>query len=450
MAIELVVKNGKIVTPQSVYEGDDIAVEKGKVVAIDRRGSFSEAKEVIDATGKYVLPGIIDIHVHLREPGFTYKEDFATGTMAAAAGGVTTVFDMPNNKPFIATAETYMQKLDIIKDKAYVDYGLVAAVVGDTIDEIPKLAQVGANVFKIFMGETVGGVPAPDDGGILRAFRLISETGLRVGVHAENNAIMDFFKKELQKAGRKDPLAHVEARPNIAEAETIQRAILLAAEARCKLHIYHMSSKEGVQLVKEAKAKGIQVSAETGPHYLLLDCDYMKKVGSILKMNPPVRSRENGEALWRGLLEGTVEVIATDHSPHSPEEKIKENIWDAIPGFTGVETSVPLMLTQVNEGRLSISTYVKHASENPAKLFNLYPRKGTIQIGSDADFTIVDMVKEGTLKSEKLHSKTKITPFDGWKVKGLPVYTIVRGKTVMKDGEIVSKPQGEWIKPIMK
>jgi dihydroorotase len=450
MAVELVIKNGKIVTPQSIHEGDDIAVEKGKILAIDRRGSFPEAKEVIDANGKYILPGIIDVHVHLREPGFTYKEDFETGTMAAAAGGVTTVFDMPNNKPFIATVEAYKQKLEIIKNKAYVDYGLVAAIVGDSIDEIPKLAQAGTNVFKIFMGETVGGVPAPDDGGILKAFRLVAETGLRVGVHAENNAIMDFFKKELQKAGRTDPLAHVEARPNIAEAETIQRAIILAAEAGCKLHIYHMSSKEGVQLVKEAKAKGIQVSAETGPHYLLLDCNYMKKVGSILKMNPPVRSRENGEALWRGLLEGTVEVIATDHSPHSAEEKIKENIWDAIPGFTGVETSVPLMLTQVNEGRLSINTYVKHASENPARLFNLYPRKGTIQIGSDADFTIVDMAKEGTLQSEKLHSKTKITPFDGWKVKGLPVYTIVRGKSVMKDGEIVGKPQGEWIKPVMK
>jgi dihydroorotase len=344
--------------------------------------------------------------------------------------------------------EAFKQKVEMIKKKAYVDYGLVAAIVSDSIPEIPKLAEEGINVFKIFMGETVGGVPAPDDGGILKAFKLVAETGLRVGVHAENNAIMDFFKAELQKAGRTDPLAHVEARPNIAEAETIQRAIILAAEAGCKLHIYHMSSKEGVQLVKEAKAKGIQVSAETGPHYLLLDCNYMKKVGSIMKMNPPIRSRENGEALWHGLLDGIVEVIATDHSPHAPEEKIKENIWEAIPGFTGVEASVPLMLTQVNEGRLSLPNYVKLASENPARLFNLYPRKGTIQIGSDADFTIVDMAKEGIIESAKLHSKTKITPFDGWKVKGLPVYTIVRGKVVMKDGEIVGKPQGEYIRPV--
>ncbi|MFQ6079677.1 MAG: allantoinase AllB, partial [Thermodesulfobacteriota bacterium] len=428
---------------------DDIAVEKGKIVAIDKQGSSPEAKENIDAKGKYVLPGIIDVHVHFREPGYTYKEDFETGSMAAAAGGVTTVCDMPNNQPFCSTVKAFQQKLEFIRNKAYVDYGLVAAVVGDTIEEIPKLAEAGINVFKIFMGATVGGVPAPDDGGMLRAFQLVAETGLRIGVHAENNPIMDYLTAKLKKAGRTDPLAHVEARPPVAEVEAIQRAVLFAAETGCNLHIYHLSSKEGVELIKASQEKGVQVSAETGPHYLLLDCNYMKKLGSILKMNPPVRSREHGEALWQGLLDGTVEVIGTDHSPHTPEEKIKENIWEAIPGFAGVETSVPLMLTQVNEGRLSLMTYVKLASENPARLFNLYPKKGTIQIGTDADFTIVDMAKEGVINSEKLHSKTKITPFDGWRVKGLPVYAIVRGNVVMKDGEIVGKPHGELIKPIV-
>jgi allantoinase len=449
MALDLLIRNGKIVTTQGIYEGDDIAVEKGKIVALDKGGTFSGAKETIDAAGKYVLPGIIDAHVHFREPGDTYKEDFETGSMAAAAGGVTTVCDMPNNQPFCSTVEAFRQKKESISKKAYVDYGLVAAIVGETVEEVPKLAEAGINVFKIFMGATVGGVPAPDDGGMLRAFQLVAETGLRIGVHAENNPIMDYLTAKLKEAGRTDPLAHVEARPPVAEAEAIQRAILFAADTGCNLHIYHLSSKEGVELIKAAQEKGVGVSAETGPHYLLLDSDYMKKVGSILKMNPPVRSREHGEALWRGLLDGTVEVIATDHSPHTPEEKIKENIWEAIPGFTGVETSVPLMLTQVNEGRLSLITYVKRASENPARLFNLYPRKGTIQIGTDADFTIVDMTKEGVINIEKLHSKSKITPFDGWRVKGLPVYAIVRGNVVMKDGEIVGKPHGELIKPIV-
>ncbi|MBW1691156.1 MAG: allantoinase AllB [Deltaproteobacteria bacterium] len=454
MAIELVIKNGKIVTSQVEYEGDDIAIEKGKIVAIRKQGSFPEAKEVIDAEGKYILPGIIDVHVHFREPGFTYKEDFETGSMGAAAGGVTTVFDMPNNKPYIATVEALEQKLESIQHKAYVDFGLIAAVTANSIHEIPALAKAGINAFKIFMadvGRTEFATPEapPDDGGIWKAFQLVAETGLRIGVHAENNSIVDYISAELKKAGRTDPLAHVEGRPSVAEAEAIARAILFAAEAGCKLHIYHMSSKEGVQLVKAAKAKGLPISAEVGPLYLHLTCSYMNKVGSILKMNPPVRYWEDGEALWQGLADGTIDIIATDHSPHAQDEKIQENIWEAKAGLGGVETCVPLMLTQVNAGRLSLSDYVKRASEYPSRLFHLYPRKGTIQVGSDADFTIVEMEKEGVISSNKLHSKSKVTPFDGWKVKGMPVYTIVRGKVVMKDGKVTDKPQGEFIKPVI-
>lgn len=449
MNMDLVIKNGKIVTSQGTYEGDDIAIKDGKIFAIEKSGSFPESKETVDVKGKYILPGLIDVHVHFREPGLTYKEDFSTGSTAAAIGGITSVCDMPNCVPFTCTLDAYEEKLDIIKDKAYVDYGLIAAVVGDSIQEIPKLADAGINVYKIFMGSTVGGVPAPDDGGMLEAFRLIKETGRRIGVHAENNPIMDFFTAKLKKEGRTDALAHLEARPTVAAVEATQRAILFAKETGCKLHIYHMSSKDEVELIKQAKLQGIDVSAETAPHYLLLNSDYYQKLGSIIKMNPPIRSAEHGEGLWKGLQEGIIEVIGTDHSPHSEEEKLKENIWDAIPGFPGVETNVPLMLTQINEGKLTLNQYVKLASENPSKLFNMYPEKGTYKLGTDADFTIVDMDKEGIIDKKKLHSKPKITPFDGYRVKGMPVYTIVRGNIVMKDGEIVGKPIGKKIDPIV-
>lgn len=449
MKFDLVIRNGKIVSSQGTYAGDDIAVKDGKVAAIDRQGSFPDAKKTIDASGKYVLPGIIDAHVHFREPGYEYKEDFGTGSTAAACGGVTTVLDMPNNLPFCSTPEALKEKLKMIKPKAYVDYGLVVAIVGETVEMIPALAKGGANVFKIFMGSTVGGVPAPDDGGMLRAFELVRETGLRIGVHAENNPIMDYLTAKLKAAGRTDPLAHVEARPAVAEAEAIQRAILFARTAGCKLHIYHLSSMEGVEMIREAQDRGIDVSAETGPHYLMLDENYMKKVGGVLKMNPPIRSREHGEALWDAILDGTVEVIDTDHSPHSKEEKYNDNIWKVTPGFVGVETKVPLMLTQVNAGKLSLNQYVKLVTENPARLFNLYPQKGTIKVGSDGDFTIIDMDKEGIIDSKKLHSRNTVTPFDGWKVKGMPVYAVVRGNIVMKDGEIVGKPKGKHIKAIV-
>jgi allantoinase len=449
MNVDLLIKNGKIVNPQGIHEGDDIAVVDGKIAAIDRQGSFTNAKDEIDASGKFVLPGIIDVHVHFREPGYEYKEDFESGSKAAAAGGVTTVCDMPNNLPFCSTLEALQEKMELIKDKAHVDYGLIAAVAGETVEEIPKLAEAGVNVYKIFMGSTVGGVPAPDDGGMLRAFQLVAETGLRIGVHAENNPIMDYMTAKLKAEGRTDPLAHVEARPAVAEAEAIQRAILFAKVAGCNLHIYHLSSKEGAEMVQEARQKGVNVSAETGPHYLILTSDYMNKVGSFLKINPPIRGAEHGEALWKALIDGVVEVIGTDHSPHTLEEKSKENIWEALPGFVGVETQVSLMLSQVNAGRLSLMTYVKRASEGPAKLFNLYPRKGVIQIGADADFTIVDMEKEGVIDSAKLHSKNTVTPFDGWKIKGMPVGAVVRGTVVMKDGEPIGKPCGQHIKAIV-
>ena len=449
MKPDLVIKNGIIVNPQGMHKGDDIAVADGRIAAIDRCGSFPEASEVIDAEGLHVLPGLIDVHVHFREPGYEYKEDFSSGSTSAACGGITTVFDMPNNLPFCSNVKAFKDKMEKVQGRSFVDYGFVLAVVGETVEEIPALAEEGANCFKIFMGSTVGGVPAPDDGGMLRAFNLVRETSLRIGVHAENNPIMDYMTAKLKAEGRTDPLAHVEARPAVAEAEAIQRAVLFAKESGCNLHIYHLSSLDGAEIIRNAQEKGINVSAETGPHYLILNADYMHTVGTYLKMNPPIRSAEHGEALWKALIDGVVEVIATDHSPHAYEEKDKESIWDAIPGFVGVETSVPLMLTQVNAGRLSLMTYVKRASEGPARRFNLYPQKGSMLIGTDADFTIVDMNKESVIDHKKLHSKNNPTPWNGWNVKGMPVYTVVRGMTVMKDGEVVGSPRGVHFKPLV-
>lgn len=446
MLFDLIIKNGTIVTSRSSGDANDIAVRDGAIVAIDRRGSFSEAREIVDAEGWHVLPGIIDTHVHFRDPGFEYKEDFATGTTAAAAGGVTMVIDMPNNRPVCATVASFQEKRERITPKAVIDFGLMAAVLGETVGEIPGLAAAGVNAFKIYMGETVGGIASPDDGGLLRAFAMIRETGLRAAVHAENSTIIDSYTNRLKTAGRTDPLAHVAARPAIAEAEAVQRAILLAGEAGCGLHICHLSTRQGLQMVRRAQADGQDVSAETGPHYLLLDETHMHAVGGFQKINPPVRSKAHQEALWQGILDGTIAAIGTDHAPHTAAEKSGSDIWKVISGFVGVETAVPLMLTQVNAGRLSLSAYVRLTSENPARLFRLYPRKGAIEIGTDADFTIVDMHKKGIVSSERLHSRSRITPFDGWPVAGMPVCTIVRGQIVMRDGVVSGKSVGRHIR----
>jgi len=444
---DLIIKNGEVVTPEATLKAA-VLVKDGKIAGLVSGGDLPAAKEVFDASGLHVLPGLIDGHVHFRDPGLTYKEDFGTGSLAAAYGGITTIIDMPNTVPATSNVEGFKAKLAEASKKSFVDFGIIGVVFEENIPDLVPMAEAGIIGFKIFMGETVGKLPSPSDGGILDAMKVIATTGLRVGVHAEDNSIIKYYTEKLKAAGRTDPEAFVESRPNIAEKECISRAIMFAEQTGAKLHIYHMSSQEGVELVADAKFRGLDVSAETGPHYLLLDYTFMQKVGSMLKMNPPVRTKQDQKALWEGLLDGTVESIATDHSPHTREEKVKDVIWDAIPGFCGVESNVPLMLTQVNKGKMSLNHYVLVASEGPARLWNMYPKKGCIQIGSDADFTIVDMKKKGVIKAEELHSKNKVTPFDGFEVKGMPVATVVRGAFVLRNGRVAGSPAGQLVRPV--
>ncbi|MEK7879399.1 MAG: dihydroorotase family protein, partial [candidate division NC10 bacterium] len=226
----------------------------------------------------------------------------------------------------------------------------------------------------------------------------------------------------------------------ICAIEAVSRAIHLAEWVRARLHICHEGCKDVLPIIGAAKARGVDVTCETAPHYLLLTAEEMERLGNVMKMNPPVRYRGHQEALWDGLRTGIIDMIATDHSPHSPEEKKKQNVWEAISGFPGVETALPLMLTEMNQGRFSLNDYARWASENPARAWGLYPKKGAVMVGADADLVLVDLNRESVIRAEALHSKSKVTPFDGVKVKGLPVMTIVRGKIVMEDGKVVGAP----------
>lgn len=446
MTVDLVVKNGTIATPQETFSGG-VAIDEGKIVALGASSAMPAADRTIDATGLFVLPGVIDGHVHFREPGFEYKEDLHTGTTAAAAGGVTTILDMPNVNPPTADASSFNLKLGLAKQKAVVDFGIFGVVMPTNVDKIQELASLGAIGYKIFMGETVGNLPSPDDWELVLAFKEIAKTGLRVGVHAENRAITTHLVNQFKAQGRMDPLAHLESRPSISEAEAMTRAITFTRPYGTKLHIFHMSSEEGVQIMQEAKERGLPVTAETCPHYLLVDGQTIQKLGAMLKMNPPVRSGGHAKALWSGLKTGAVDMIATDHSPHTKEEKSRPSIWEAIAGWPGVETSVPLILNEVNKGTLSINELTKYMSENPAKVWGMYPQKGSLAVGSDGDLTVVDLKATATIKAEKLHSKNKLTPFDGWTVKGQPVYSIVGGRVAMERGDVHEDGRGKFITP---
>ncbi|MDP6560028.1 MAG: allantoinase AllB [Candidatus Binatia bacterium] len=454
MSADLVIKNGTVVTPESEFEGG-VAISAGKFVAIGTSDTLPQGKEEIDAKGKHILPGLIDGHVHFREPGLTHKEDFGTGSTAAVCGGITMVVDMPNTIPPVTHPEQVVEKQKLAEEKSLVDFSVLGVVVQTNADQVLPMAKVGAVGYKIFFGETIGNLPFPDDGQCTEAFKNIAESKLPLCIHAENRQIMYHNLNKLKAEGKNEPVYWEASRPAICEAESVHHAIFFAETFGTKLHVLHMSSKQATQMVRDAKARGMRVTAETGPHYLLRDSKDLAEVGSLLKMNPPVRSRDHGEALWEGLLNGTVDMIATDHSPHTLEEKgsdiygklQKPAVWDCISGFCGVETGVPLILTEVNKGRLSLRQYVKLTTENPAKVWQIYPKKGALRLGSDGDITIVDMNKEGVIDVNKLHSKNKPSPWHGWKVKGMPVCTIVRGQVQMRDGQVVGKPIGRMVLP---
>lgn len=443
---DLLIRNGFVVTPAGIFRGG-VAIKDGVFVAVGTDEALPPGDQTIDAAGRHILPGLIDTHVHFREPGLTHKEDLSTGTGAAACGGVTTVLEMPNTVPPMSTVEAFRQKKALVEAKAYVDVGLFGVVLQDNVEQLGALAEAGVAAFKLFMGETTGGIPAPDDGRMLEACAAIAETGLVLAVHAENNPIIQRWMAKYKAEGRNDPKVWDEARPPIAEIEAIQRAILFCEQYGTKLHIVHLTARQALPIIAAARARGVRVTAETCPHYVFLDSSQANTIGTLCRMNPPIRTKADAEALWAGLLDGQVDSIATDHAPHTREEKVKPSIWDVQSGFPGVETCLPLFLTAVNQGRMGLLQFVRLACENPARIYGLYPLKGVIRVGSDADVALVDMERESKIEAAALHSKNKISPYDGWKVKGVPIMTLLRGQVVMRDGEPVGPPRGRMVRP---
>jgi dihydroorotase len=437
---DLVIRSGLVVSPDSVIEAS-IAIKDGRIIAVGDEAIMPPATQTLDARGLHVLPGAIDDHVHFRDPGYPHKEDFASGTAAAAFGGVTTVFDMPNTIPPTGTPEILADKLKMAAGKAHVDFGLYALLGEDTIEHVPELAK-SAIGFKLYMGNTFGKIASPSTGAMLEAFEVVAATGKRVSLHAETNSIMERRETRMRQAGRIDPLAHIASRPAVVAVEAVSRAAILAEWTGARIHILHISSAEELRPLREAKARGVDITGETCPHYVLLSSDDYARFAGIIRVNPPVREARNQQPLWDAMADGTIDVIATDHAPHSPEEKTRNDIWTVDCGFPGVETQMPLMLNEVNAGRFSISDYVRWSAANVAKLWGLYPRKGVIQPGADADIAVVDLAREGTIDDAKLQSLSKITPFHGRRVKGLPLHTLVRGRFVMKDRQLVSGTRG--------
>jgi dihydroorotase len=438
---DLVIHNGTLVSPDAAIAAS-VAIKDGVVLAVGAADAMPAATQTLDARGLHVLPGAIDVHVHFRDPGYPHKEDFATGTAAAAFGGVTTVFDMPNTLPPTGTGEVLAHKHAIAAAGAHVDFGLYGLLGEDTIAHVPALIDGGVIGFKLYMGNTFGNIPSPSTGAMLEAFEVVAPTGKRISLHAETASIMARREARMTAAGRRDPLAHLAARPALVAIEAVSRAALLAEWTGARIHILHISSADELRPFAEAKRRGVDVTGETCPHYLMLSAADYARFGGIIRVNPPVREAHHQEPLWRALADGTIDMIATDHAPHTPEEKTRNDIWSVDCGFPGVETQMPLMLTERAKGRFSICDYVRWSAANPAKVWGLYPRKGVIAPGADADIAIVDLARPWTIDDAKIQSRSKISPWHGRPVTGLPIHTLVRGRFVMRDRALVGDTRG--------
>lgn len=437
---DLALVNGQVVLPGGIVEPANIGVREGRIATIT--GDSIDAEESLDVGGLTVLPGLIDEHFHT---WWGYEWDtHENSTRAAAKGGITTVVEMPLDRPLTLSAAALEAKLAKVGNDYMVDYAAFGGYLHGDPEEMSAMADAGVVAFKLFTGATAppGVFPGVDSGEMLDALRRAKDLGIPVVVHSENAAIVAFETARLQAEGRNDPRAWDEARPWFAELEATERVCLLAEVTGCRTIIAHVPSPQAVRAIGAARARGADVWTETCTHQLCLTQDDMAQ-DTRLKWNPPTRDRESVEELWALLAQGQVHTIGSDHAPLP--KTVGADIWEQNPGAgDAVETMFPVFATEaVHERGISIGRVVDLLSTMPAKLFNLYPRKGAIQIGSDADFTIVETDGRRILDARDLEfipSQEKWSPFDGRELRVYPQYTIVRGRMILAEGSIVGEP----------
>jgi dihydroorotase (multifunctional complex type) len=436
LLVDTVLFNSKVFTSQGIVDAG-IAVDQGRIVRIAKETNLPKASSRLNMNGYLILPGLIDSHVHLRDQQLAYREDFATGTAAAAAGGVTTVIDMPNNRPLTMDSHSLKERMQLAEKRILVNVAFNSAFPQQT-EEISGVVKEGAVGFKLYLLQQIGGINIDDDKALRRAFKAVTSARVPIAVHAEDKATLEAAKKKIQAVGRNDAEAFLEAHPAEAEVKAIQHVTELAKNSDAHVHVCHISSRAGLKTLTEAKRTNSNISCEVTPHHLLLSSKHVKTYGNLALMLPPLRTKVDCEALWRALGQSLIDTIASDHAPHSMEEKSSKSIWDVKPGIAGLETMLPLMLTQVNKNRLTIPKLVQLICERPAEIFHIKDR-GRISEGQFADLVVVDMNREYKIDASRFYSKAKFSPFDGWKIKGKPVRTFVNGQMVMDEGEIVAK-----------
>jgi dihydroorotase (multifunctional complex type) len=436
LAVDLVLNNARAYVNKKIVECS-IAVENDKIYKIGKETNMPKAEEKIDLKNLIVLPGLIDVHTHLRDEGKAYKEDFYTGTAAAAAGGITTVLDMPNNDPVTMSVETLRKRMEIAEKKILVNVGFYSEF-PKRMEEINAIVKAGAVAFKLFLMDHVGGLNIDDDKALLEAFKTATKLKALVAVHAEDRETIKRMEEKFKRLNRNDIEAFLKAHSENAEWKAKKRLLNIAKQTHAQIHFCHVSTKKGLKTAMEGKSLGLPISCEVTPHHMFLSIKDLRKIGTLALTLPPVRNRKSVLTLWDGVKNGWIDILASDHAPHTLAEKKAENVWNVKVGIPGLETTLPLLLTEINRGRLSIADVARLMAEKPAEIFKLKGR-GALENGNFADLTVIDLKRKGKIDASKFHSKAKYSPFDGWKVEGIPVKTFVKGKLVMDEGEIVAE-----------
>ena len=430
-SFDLIVRGGTVVNHDGIGVRD-IAMTGGLIAQIGNL-SGAAAAETIDAAGLHVLPGVIDTQVHFREPGLEHKEDLETGSRAAVAGGVTAVFEMPNTKPLTTSAEALADKVARARNRMFCDFAFYVGATRENVDELPALERLEASAgIKVFMGASTGDLLVEDEATLDRIIATISR---RAAFHSEDEAMLR-ARANLRRHG--DPSSHPVWRNEEAALTATQRLVRLAEKHGKRVHVLHVSTAEEMAFLAEHKD---WASVEVTPHHLTLVApDCYERLGTFAQMNPPVRDEKHRAAIWSALANGVVDVLGSDHAPHTREEK--EHAYpESHSGMTGVQTLVPIMLDHVNAGRLSLERFVDLTSAGPQRLFGIRG-KGRIAVGYDADLTIVDMKRRETIRNGWIESRCGWTPYDGVSVQGWPVGTILRGRRAMWDGNILGPATG--------
>jgi dihydroorotase (multifunctional complex type) len=430
-----------------------------RIAALLEPGTNADAAEIVEASGKHVLPGAIDIHFHVRAPAHPARGTWTSETRAAAAGGVTTVFEMPISKPCCATPEIFISRREQGKREAVVNFALYGAPGMLKRELVQGMALEGAIGFKIFTTAPVlgredefDGLCVPDESQQLECLELVRETGRVIVVHAESNPLLDYYTALVRATGRNDPATHGESRPPLVEALAIAKIATMNDVVGARLHIAHVTSKHALETLRKWQRAGQDITGETCPQYLLFTEAELARFGSYAKINPPLRTPDDNAALWDGLRDGSLLSVTTDHSPFTVEEKerARTDIWAAPPGAPGVEQLVPMLLDAAATGRVSLERAVELMSGGGARRFGLYPRKGVVQAGADADLIVVDLEARVVVDKNKEFTQARRNDFffDGRTFQGRVERTLVNGKTVYADGDVIGQPgDGRFVSP---